>query len=505
MSEPTIARRHARVGILGLGALAAVLLLANLGNQFLWQDEAQTALIAETILTGGIPRGTDGVNFYSQERGVEYGEDHVWRWHTWLPFYLVSGSFLLFGPGTFSTRLPFALFGIGTVLLSYSAGRRLWRDPPAAFAGAFLLTSCVPFLLLHRQGRWYAAASFFSLLALVCYSRLGTGARFERTALVAACLLLFHTHYLYAATLLATLLLHAAFSERRRLPAVIGVAAITAVLSAPWVLWLSGVELADRYTARIGDWGHALDQGRTFASQFFRHFFAPLFLLAPVLVIADRLRRGERPWDETRETGRNALLLVLFIAVTILALAALAPGSYFRYLAPLAAPAFLLVGLLVGALWRRSRILAAALVAAWIVAGSLSQFLYEITHDFDGPIEGIVGFLKRNANDNDIVAITYGDLPLKFYTHLRVVGGLTGEDTADAANARWIIIRRHTGSPEERRLKREFEGLLSPKTHRGHALPYPDTAFENREDPDLHRFRTERPTFPRVIVYEANR
>jgi hypothetical protein len=45
------------------------LFLANLGNQYLWQDEAQTALISKTILTDDVPRGYDGKNFFSQERG----------------------------------------------------------------------------------------------------------------------------------------------------------------------------------------------------------------------------------------------------------------------------------------------------------------------------------------------------------------------------------------------------------------------------------------------------
>lgn len=66
--------------------------------------------------------------------------------------------------------------------------------------------------------------------------------------------------------------------------------------------------------------------------------------------------------------------------------------------------------------------------AAVISAGSLPDFLYELTHDFDGPIEGIVKFLDENGSENDIVAVTYGDMPLKFYTEMRLVGGLTGED-----------------------------------------------------------------------------
>ena len=93
--------------------LACFLLLANLGNHYLWQDEAQTAVIARTVMARGMPYGTDGVNYFSQELGAEYGRNYIWKWHTWLPFYLLAGFFKVFGESNFTARLPFALFGIG--------------------------------------------------------------------------------------------------------------------------------------------------------------------------------------------------------------------------------------------------------------------------------------------------------------------------------------------------------------------------------------------------------
>ena len=83
--------------LLGLTVLSATLLLANLGNQYLWQDEAQTALLARSVLEHGIPQGTDGTNSFSQERGVEIAPDGVWRWHTWLSFYVTAASFAPMG------------------------------------------------------------------------------------------------------------------------------------------------------------------------------------------------------------------------------------------------------------------------------------------------------------------------------------------------------------------------------------------------------------------------
>ena len=57
--EIRLANRADRVKDLALLAVAlvaaSVLLLANLGNQYLWQDEAETALVAKTVLSHGIP------------------------------------------------------------------------------------------------------------------------------------------------------------------------------------------------------------------------------------------------------------------------------------------------------------------------------------------------------------------------------------------------------------------------------------------------------------------
>ncbi len=146
---------------------------------------------------------------------------------------------------------------------------------------------------------------------------------------------------------------------------------------------------------------------------------------------------------------------------------------------------------MVGVLMRRSRLLAGAVLAAWLALGSPHDFAYELTHDFDGPIEGIVKTLQQQANPDDVVAINYGDLPVKFYTGLRVVGGLTGEDLEPIAEADWIILRRdNVGAHEDERIRHLMKQQLATGAYRLGVIDYPDTAFENREDPRLHRFRT---------------
>jgi hypothetical protein len=505
MSEFMREINHERAGILAIGLLSAMLLLTNLGSPYLWQDEAQTALIAETILERGVPHGTDGTNYYSQEQGIEYGENYLWRWHTWFPFYLVAGSFALFGADTAPARLPFALFGIATVLLTFATARSLWPDRRAAWMAAAGLALCVPFLLLSRQARWYSIACFFSLLGIYAYSRFGSPRGAPRVTLFVASTLLFHTHYFYCASLLATLLVHSALFDREKFRSVLALSLLVAVVNAPWIAWLSTIRLGESYSGRLIDWNRSGLLARNFAFRFFRDFLHPLWLVVPAIIAADRWRCGDSAWLPESRVSQNVLLLAIFCVVNVVALGLLAPGGYFRYIAPLAAPALLLIGLILAALLKRSRLAATAAAALWLASSNLHDFAYELTHEFDGPIEGIVEFLDQRAQPDDTVAITYGDMPLKFYTGLRIVGGLTGEDLAEAQTAEWIILRRSVGSREERRVKQVLSGTLSPKRYRGFQIDYPDTQFENREDPAMHRYRTARPTYPRVVIYGALR
>ena len=129
---------------LALCAVAAALVFPGLGGQHLWQDEAQTALIAGTVLDHGMPMGTDGTNYFSQELGKEYAADHVWRWHTWLSFYVVAASFAVLGETAIAARLPFAIFGVLCVALCFSTAQALWRDRTSAIAAGALCAASVP-------------------------------------------------------------------------------------------------------------------------------------------------------------------------------------------------------------------------------------------------------------------------------------------------------------------------------------------------------------------------
>ena len=139
-----------------------------------------------------------------------------------------------------------------------------------------------------------------------------------------------------------------------------------------------------------------------------------------------------------------------------------------------------------------------------LILQPIPDFFYELTHNYNGPIKGIVRFLNTYAKPQDVVAITYGDMPLKFYTNLRVIGGLTGEDLSGAKDARWVIFRRDTNCSKDAAVKEYFKNNLDFHKYRLIEINYPDIPFENRESPYEHKYRTVRDV-PRVQILERIR
>jgi len=124
----------------------------------------------------------------------------------------------------------------------------------------------------------------------------------------------------------------------------------------------------------------------------------------------------------------------------------------------------------------------------------LYDYLWEVNHDYDGPAEGIVEYLKKEADPADTVKMNYGDFAAIFYTDLKVDNGPFMAETYPE----WIVYRRDW-QPQEfigSRYQKRIESLYE-KIH----LPVPDIRFENRPDPGYHKFKTVANWPHKVIIY----
>jgi len=475
----------ARLQIPLLLAVSAVMLLANLGNIYLWQDEAQTALVSRTILEHGRPLGSDGKNLFSQTGGLEYGSDYVWKWHPWLPLYVTAGSIGLLGPTTLAARLPFALMSVATIYFTFALARMLFGRR-AAWAAALLLLSCVPFLLLSRQCRHYSPAMLFTMTALWGYTRWILRGQGGPWVYVLSLLALFHSYFPMSAIVGFSALVHGwIFAPHRRRELLIWSLGIGAV-SAPFLFTLYDANYQALQRADAGPLRIPQNLGQ-YGLYLLRYGMQAGVLAGIVVILVQRFRKSASPLPQDRSA------VSLLLGVVVVGVVLMAPSSYlttFRDVGPFLPLLAILSGALVHELMNLHRGWAALPVLGALILSPLKSYLYEITHDFDGPIEGIVKTLNEQANPDDIVLISYGDLPVKYYTGLRVLGGMTMEPIEEAVDADWVIMRKHPLTRHGLRIRKYAMENLELERYERVEIPYPDTMFQNREDPRLHRYRT---------------
>ena len=295
--------------------------------------------------------------------------------------------------------------------------------------------------------------------------------------------------------------------------------ALAVVLCLPWIVWQSGMDYAANYAEELASPAFWLRSAEIFARRLLAHTSGLAWLVAgagiALVAMLRAWRSAELPPDAPPEPSsepwrdRGAVAIVGVAFAMFATLCIVAPDAFFRYLAPILPLVALGVGGLVGYGRRVVGPLFASAVLAWVVAlQPLPQFLHELRSEFAGPIEGIVTFLRERAEPEDVVWITYGDMPLKYYLNLRIVGGLTGEDL-DAALAEsppdWVIVRHNVVSePRDGAVRAFIEREIDLASFRKIELPFTDTPFENREEPSEHRYRAAQGG-PPVVIHERRR
>lgn len=512
-----------------------VLLLTNLGNIYLWQDEAETALLSQRLGTYGLPLALDGRNLIRQApMDIQYTADYVWVYHPWLPFYFTSLSFELFGSTTFAARLPYALAGLATILLLYYSVRRHFHDQRLALLSSTLLLLCIPFLLHARQCKYFPFAALFTVAVLDAYLRLWRPrhpgeAQWALPYFILAGFCLFQSNFgaflpLFAALGLHLILGHPTGAQVKRMALAV---AVIGVFVAPWAVylqtWARGRFAFDIYRF-VGHLAHYV-------------VYITGWVLPWPLLLALAYLCWVRPKTlglESREVSALSLY-ILVILVTLLFLSATFIWMYFSYIVQLV-PLLIVIGAVtVQRIVDRSRVLGYALLALLVMTNilhvfpyalplarsfkwaslaprrylaetdeliaaagrlrsDLGDYAYELTHDYDGPDEGIVLYLQAHAAPGDIVLTNYGELPVAFYTGLHIAGGLGTYRLAEVTGPEWIINRRDGPYSDE------LARMIAEGNYVASTIPYPDILWGNRPVPEYHKFATVRGV-PDVIIH----
>jgi len=493
--------KNIRYFIIASLAVLALLVFSNLGNQYLWQDEAENAVIAGNILKFGYPKAFDGTLLVISDIGYRPG--YTWIFQPWLQNYVTAGSFLIFGKSTYSARFPFALFGVLSFLVSYSLAKRLFSAKVARISSVILMTS-VPYLLMIRSARYYSLALFFSLILIHGYLDYVEGRKYASFSIAASSFLLFNSNFGMFFPLFTGLALHRLifyYSPKnlyRDLRLIVLVGLVTVPVFIYFKGWMHKVPLsADFVTGNIKFYLRSINR-----------YIAPIRFMAVVYVILSIWKRKFIFFkiNSQEKTNLSLILFIFIVGVLFMGIAKFRSLRYIIYLIPL----LIIFESYILARWMDyRRILPVACIIVLIttdllhhslttflakpVRSYLADYIYEITHDYDGPIEGIVKYLKQHAGKGDTVMISYGDCAVSFYTGLKVDNRI---DLFGKIYPDWFIYRDYW-TPEEYLTRPDLTAKYTKIV-----LDYPDLRWENRPD-DLgyHNFRTVKDCPKKVVIY----
>jgi len=196
--------------------IAAFLLFFNLGKYALWDDEADTALFAQSVWSTGDTYAMLDHNLIAHTSGQELRGFYN-RYIPPLGFY-IAAPFVGLNPGSvFAARFPFALLGLLTITLIL-----LFLYKSGSSHTTWLLTCAgilcnVSFMLFFRQCRYYAPAIFFSTFIVYLYVHRNN----QKIAYILSSILLFLllcSHYLAYFALLGGLFVDYFVFERKKRP-----------------------------------------------------------------------------------------------------------------------------------------------------------------------------------------------------------------------------------------------------------------------------------------------
>ncbi len=502
-----------------LALLCAVLYFSNLGGWYLWQDEANAALLAENILSFGYPAAFNGKNAVWAAQSDVSPLTHYYILWGWLPLYLNAACFGLLGTGTVTARLASVLLASALVLLSYRALRVSRLPRKAAGLFSLLLVTCVPLTLYMRQCGYYAATVVFSCMAFYVLHMMEPGRK--RTLLFAgASCALVNTQVMIWGVVMAGLFAGTLFAGGRRLRD-LKLFAVSALGALPFLLLYQVWRLADRSDAGSGVAGSLEYVGRLqFYADALMTIFFPAWYLAAVLIGALLVRRSfTKPESDILFRGLvlSTVALVLVPLVTSF--------NYVRYIIFIVPVLFLLLTIV------HVRILQVHRTAGLLLLGALmvvsvagvrkgndglvclaANFLRELRHNGVDANEALSSYLSEHADPADIVLCNYGDFPVQFYTGLRVRGGPGGiglspnrcfpeKGITQVSWPEWIILRRHWKLPWQKAIE---PVAATAGLYERIVLPVEDTKWGNRPSLYYHYFTAPAVSNP-LVIYRLKR
>lgn len=450
LSATNIGRGKTReIALVVVAALAALLLFYNLDVYALWDDEANTALMAQGVWATGDTLAQVGDNLVAWGDGMALVGRYD-RSQPPLQFYLCAPFVGLFGPTSLAARLPFAVIGLATVVALL-----LWaRKAASSFdfaAWCVALLGSVSFFLYCRQARYFAPAIGFTLGACWAYwSLLQAGGRKREWFLGLMLAGVLVSNYLCVAALMAVLCADYALWGRKQ--RILGIREIFPIAMPPLIIGIPVLCIWYPLSRYASDALNQSQQGAwlrkaKYCWWFFRDASASQLVSGALLLVC--------PWLFKLECSTWYLRIPCAIVIYLLVNGVAAPQgnwdrSAIRYAIPVLLGGLALTVLVSRALYARNRLAGVAVLlvasatnlfyldwaAGWPI-GPIPKvmpalFIGELLQPQEDPYTPTAEWILQNVPPGSLVAVApmFARYPLMYHAPNAVYGWQLRAETA---------------------------------------------------------------------------
>ena len=132
------------------------------------------------------------------------------------------------------------------------------------------------------------------------------------------------------------------------------------------------------------------------------------------------------------------------------------------------------------------------------------DYLYEISHDYKGPLDEIVTFFKTHGSPDDSCYIDNEGESLGYYTGMKI---LLRDDISALDVPDWIVLRgdyRHAvDKHSSSQIAQNIREVLSKHPYSKIELNAPSIRVNNAYDIQIHLFRSPSST-DKVVIYKLS-
>lgn len=532
--------------------LSVVLIFPRLGENVLQIDEGSDSFYSLTILKYGYPAGSDGIN----EFGHTHTIDGVWKQQPWFPFYVRALSLFLFGQNSFAARFPSALLGVLSVPLLYFLTLKFSQNEKEAFLATLLFICSVPLLLYFRTARYIAFQIPLSLLTIWFYILMLENKKWGPTGFVLSSVSLFHCMYVECSGVLLGIFFHLLLYERSKIRFKQFFFPMVAILlfTVPWIFYIypvfervnsdyifrTGVPYQLSFLALVKRFGAFLFQINNYifplvfllftSGSFFKKDYLVkhnrLILLAMVIVTTiavstlnyiplQQYIAGILPlfyFFTARFVCRLGLAQKPLIRKTIILLLIFSNTIHIGPLYAFKAVDHLSGNKITGSLSNIEFFRAPVLTFDWEIQlkSVFLQYLYEITHYYKGPLDGIVRYVKKYGSPANTFFMNHENISFAYHTNLRQINKIPFANPPD-----WIILRKNSTvggalkqtveNRAEIQKREEFYktyvfDFIKNNNYQKIVLDYPAQYGNNVYEIQIHNFKTPE-SDSNVVIY----